>query len=77
MAQQQRVSLRLSITAHEYLAYYRNEADAVLARTLDGRSIEFPANALRPHVTHQGVYGLFEIEFDASYRLIRLERLGD
>ncbi len=69
--------MRLAIPAHEYLAYYRNQADAVLARTLDGRSIEFPAIALRRHVTHGGVHGLFEIEFDADYRLIRLERVGN
>ena len=79
MAEQQhvRLRLRLAIPAQEYLAYYRHEAEAVMARTLDGPSIEFPAAALRRHVSRDGVYGLFEIEFDASRRLIRLERLAD
>ena len=79
MTEQQHLSLRLrlAIPAHEYLAYYRQQADAVMARTLDGRSIEFPANALRQHVTRDGVYGLFEIIVDAGYRLIRIDRIGD
>lgn len=77
MAQHHRLRLRLAIPAHEYLAYYRNQADTVMARTLDGRSIEFPANALQRHVSHHGVYGLFEIAIDADHRLVRIDRIGD
>ena len=32
MAQHHRLHLRLAIPAHEYLAYYRNQADAVMPR---------------------------------------------
>ena len=42
-----------------------------------GRSVEFPANALRRHVSRDGVYGLFEIVCDADHRLIRIDRIGD
>lgn len=77
MTQPQRRRLRLAIPAHEYLAYYRNEAEAVIARALNGQVIEFPARALRRHVSRDGVYGLFEIAFDADHRLIRLDRIAD
>ncbi|MCB1789552.1 MAG: DUF2835 domain-containing protein [Gammaproteobacteria bacterium] len=77
MPLEQRLQLRLAIPAHEYLAYYRNEAGEVIARALDGRSVAFPASSLRPYVSHEGVYGMFEICFDGQNRLVRVTRLGD
>lgn len=77
MTEARRLRLRLAIPAHEYLAYYRNEAEAVITRALNGQVIEFPARALRRHVSRDGVYGVFEIAFDANHRLIRLDRVAD
>ena len=70
MSAPQRIRLRLSIPADEYLAYYRHEADQVMARSVDGRSIQFPASALRRYVTRGGINGLFEIVVDADNRLL-------
>jgi len=72
-----RLRFRLDIPAEDYLAYYRGIARDVIARTLDGRRIRFPANSLRDHVRHDGVRGLFEIEFDERHKLVALRRLGD
>ena len=77
MSEPQRIHVRLSIPADEYLAYYRHEADQVMARSVDGRSVQFPASALRRHVTRAGISGLFEIVVDGDNRLLRLDRIGE
>ncbi|WJW74406.1 DUF2835 domain-containing protein [Thiohalobacter sp. IOR34] len=73
----QRIRFHLQLSADDYLHFYQGSARDVLARALDGRRLRFPAAALRPFVRHNGVHGLFEIEFDADHRLVALRRLGD
>lgn len=68
---------RLAISAEEYLAYYKGQARDAIARTADGRRVQFPAKALQPYITHQGIHGLFELSFDANHKLLGLKRLGD
>lgn len=68
---------RLAITAEDYLAYYRGRARAVRARSEDGRNVEFPANNLQKFLTHQGIYGLFEIRFDGNHKLIGIDKIGN
>ncbi|MFN2310177.1 MAG: DUF2835 domain-containing protein [Gammaproteobacteria bacterium] len=71
------IRFRLDIPADDYLAYYQGVARAVLVRAEDGRRVRFPAGALQPFVTHQGIQGRFEVHFDADHKLVGLERLGD
>ena len=71
------IRFRLAITAEDYLAYYQGRARAVKVRSEDGRNIEFPANSLQRYLTHQGIYGLFEIRFDDNHKLIGLDRIGN
>lgn len=66
---------RLDIDAEDYLAYYRGSAREVLVRAEDGRRVRFPASALQPFVTRDGVHGRFELRFDAGHRLLGLQRL--
>ncbi|MBU1192051.1 MAG: DUF2835 domain-containing protein [Gammaproteobacteria bacterium] len=68
---------RLSISPEEYLAYYKGQAHDAIARSEDGRRVQFPAKALQAHITHQGIHGLFELRFDANHKLLELKRLGD
>ncbi len=67
----------LDIPAHEYQVYYMGGARDVVAVCHDGRTIRFPANRLRSVVSHDGVYGEFEIEFDQQNRFVALRRIGD
>jgi hypothetical protein len=67
---------RLSIPADEYLSYYQGVAKQVVVRAEDGRRLRFPANAIQKFVSREGVYGLFEIRFDANNKLIGIERVG-
>jgi hypothetical protein len=77
MQASQRIRFRLAISADDYLAYYQGVARAVLVRAEDGRRVRFPAGALQPFVSHQGVHGLFELCFDAGNKLTELRRIGD
>lgn len=65
----------LHISADEYLRLYRGEVGSVLARARDGRRVRFPADALRPFVTRQGVQGSFRIGYDSQGRLTGISRL--
>ena len=69
------IRLRLAISAEEYLAYYQGAAQVVVARSEDNRVVEFPASAIRQFVTHDGVFGRFEISFDENNKLIGVQRI--
>ncbi|MBI5462441.1 MAG: DUF2835 domain-containing protein [Gammaproteobacteria bacterium] len=71
------IRFRLAIPADDYLAYYKGQIRDVVVRAEDGRRIQFPANALQSVISHQGIYGLFELRFDANHKLLGLYRIGD
>ena len=65
----------LSISRDEYLRYYQGQAVAVVVTDMHGRTIRFPANALRTHVDHTGIHGRFRLVTNEENRLQRLERM--
>jgi hypothetical protein len=67
----------LDLTSEQYLRYYRGTARAVSVVSIEGQRLEFPADRLRPFVTHEGVHGLFSLQFDDSNRFVSLQRLDD
>ena len=71
----QRVRFNMNIPAEQILAYYQGAARQVSVQALDGRRIEFPAEKLRPFLNHNGVYGVFELEFDDNHRFVALHRI--
>jgi hypothetical protein len=73
----QPIRFRLNLSAEHYLRFYQGQASRVSVIAADGRRIEFPANALRPYVTRQGVVGDFQLIIDDNNRLLRLERCGE
>ncbi len=58
------------------MAYYRGEIKSVVTKSHDGRTIQFPASALRRYITREGITGEFEIEFDQLNRMTELRRIG-
>lgn len=66
----------LAIAADEYLKLYRGVASEVIAHADGGARIRFPANALKPFVTHAGVYGRFVISVDQNNRLQSVKRVN-
>jgi hypothetical protein len=70
------VVISLAISAEEFQRMYEGSVKTVLAQSMDGRSIRFPANILRPFVLHTGVRGRFQIDFDEDNRFSSIKRVG-
>ncbi len=67
--------VNLAIPAEEFVRLYQGSAKVVIAKSLDGRQVKFPADILRPYVLHQGVYGQFKIHFDEFHKFKSIEKL--
>jgi len=66
----------LALSAEKYQAYYKGTAQFIKTRSIDNRSVKFPANAIRKFLTHEGIFGLFEIKFDENNKLVRIDKLS-
>jgi hypothetical protein len=71
----ERYEFHLSITAEQYLDYYRGAALHVVARCVTGQTVQFPASLLQQFVTPDGIHGHFALTCDEHHRAPRLERL--
>lgn len=65
----------LTIPADEYEQYYRGAAKVVIATSSDGRRVQFPANVLRPFLTHSGIHGEFILVFDHNFKFVAIHRV--
>ena len=65
----------LSISSSEYLAHYQGLAKQVVVILASGLKVQFPASALRAHVTHGGIQGEFVLRVDEKNKLQGLERI--
>ena len=64
----QTVTVRLKISPERCQAYYQGVVEYVVAQSIDGRRIQFPARVLRPFLSYQGIQRTFEITFDATLK---------
>lgn len=69
------VKIYLNIPADQMMLYYKGIAQVVHAVTLDGKTVQFPANVLRSVISPQGIHGHFEIIFDEDNRFQQIRRL--
>ena len=69
------IIVSLSISADEMERWYRGSAQQVLARSLDGRTIRFPARILQPFVSQAGIKGNFRILFDEEHRFQSIQKI--
>ena len=72
-----KILVDLHISAEDYLAHYKGAARSVIARDRSGKNVAFPSNILQPFVTHNGISGTFEIEFDTDNRFQRITRINN
>lgn len=68
------VVVDLSISADQYVRHYHGPGAVVLARSRDGRKVQFPASILQRFVTHAGISGCFEIRFDSHGKFLSIQR---
>jgi hypothetical protein len=66
----------LALSAERMLAVYQGRANRILVQSRDGRRVSVPAHHFRPFLTHEGVYGCFELEFNQAGQLLSLRRLS-
>ncbi len=67
--------LSLAISADNYVQLYSGKVKNVRAVTENGLRVEFPGSILHRFVTHQGVYGRFQLCIDEKFKLQSIERL--
>jgi hypothetical protein len=70
-----RFQFRLDLTAAACEQYYRGQVSQVLARSIDGTSIQFPALLIKPFVSVNGVHGLFTLTCDDDGKNSKLQRV--
>jgi hypothetical protein len=68
--------LDIALSAERLRAVYQGHANRILLRSRDGRRVSVPAHHFRQFLTHEGVYGSFELEFSAAGELLSLRRLS-
>ena len=67
----------LNISSEEYLKYYRGQVKWVLARSICGKKVQFPANLLSSHVTHNGIEGQFVLQYLANGKVVKLLKIAE
>tara|TARA_R110002033_G_scaffold14720_3_gene42600 strand:- start:5013 stop:5240 length:228 start_codon:yes stop_codon:yes gene_type:complete len=70
-----KIVLNVALPAFKYEAMYAGAAKNLVASSLDGRKVQLPLSAFQRFVTHQGIYGFFEIEFDDMNKLIAVTKV--
>ena len=68
------IRFTINMPADTYRHYYAGHAHFIQVQGHDGRSLRFPAEKLRPYLSHRGVQGEFELEFDENNKFISLRR---
>ena len=66
----------MELSSQEYLNYYAGDATSVQVQTEEGLRIQFPASALKPWISHNGICGYFMIKFDENHKLIELKKIN-
>lgn len=67
-------SFNLHISAEQYLDYYRGTAKFVIARTVEGQTVQFPASLLQRFISQDGVHGNFELICDDRHKVVELRK---
>jgi hypothetical protein len=66
----------IALSAERLRVVYQGRARRILVQSRDGRSVSVPAHHFRSFLTHDGIYGSFELEFSPTGELLSLRRLG-
>ena len=69
------LTFKLAISSEAYLAVYKGHAKKISTWTIDGRRVEFSADKVRKFLTHDGIYGVFEMKITAEQKFLSIRRL--
>lgn len=69
-----KIIIDIHVSNEEYLKQYQQPNCMVSTISRDGRSIQFPANILKPFLLHSGISGSFCIYFDKKGKFKSISR---
>lgn len=72
----QRVRFNLSVPSETFLRVYQGVTKSITVRADNGQVIQFPAQHLKPFLTHAGIHGVFEMTFSAEHKFMSIKQLG-
>lgn len=70
-----KIVVEVMLTALQYQTMYAGQARNVVAHSLDGRKVQLPLSAFQRFITHQGIDGIFDVEFDDKNKLVAITRI--
>lgn len=65
----------LRIPATQYLDFYRGTMRQVIANSISGQKVQFPASLLQQYVGHDGIHGRFVLTVGDNNKCISLQRV--
>ncbi|MES1928375.1 hypothetical protein SADO_03930 [Salinisphaera dokdonensis CL-ES53] len=71
------IDLIIELSAAQCHAHYAGSVEQIHARSVDGRRVLLPAQALRRVVTRDGVHGIYRLTYGADGRFESLRRIAD
>ena len=71
----QAIQFTLNLSYQKFLAVYEGHAQYVVTQAIDGRTIRFPADILKPYLTREGIQGSFIINFTENNKFHSIKRL--
>lgn len=75
--EQTRIHVVINISYDDFLPFYEGRVKDIIAPSLAGKSIRFPAKAIRPYLTRSGIRGIFELCMNPENKLLSCERVGN
>lgn len=70
------IDVVINLSYDECLAYYEGRIDNVRTRSVDGRWVIFPAEAIRRVVNRDGVRGIYRLRFSEQGRFVSINALN-
>ena len=71
----QSVRFNLSVPSETFLHVYQGVARNITVRADNGQVIQFPVQHIKQFLTHNGIYGYFEMMFSAENKFMSIKRL--
>ena len=71
------IDLIIELSAAQCHAHYAGAVEHIYARSVDGRRVLVPAQALRKIVTRDGVHGIYRLTYGANGRFESLQGIAE
>ncbi|VAW96452.1 hypothetical protein MNBD_GAMMA22-1735 [hydrothermal vent metagenome] len=68
-------TINLHINKSEILKYYSG-IKSVKATSTDGRRVQFPVNVLQKFIAHDGIHGMFILNYDDDFKFQDIQKIN-